>query len=308
MSILGYDLLGDEIKPKNSGIVSDRFIVPPFTILDTKSGLWQERKRAWSGLGIQSELGRDSGVINMKSSADDNIKGEASEPYVSIFDPVLCETHYQWFCPSGGQILDPFAGGSVRGIVAGYLGFDYHGIELRANQVSANKSQSETIKTKKKPVWECGDSTEKLASAPQSDFIFSCPPYGNLEVYSDDPSDISNMDRHAFDAAYKRIIFKSCNKLRENSFACFVVGDYRDKNGNYCNFVSKTIEAFELAGLSLYNESILATSIASASMRVSKQFDVSRKMAKTHQNVLVFVKGDGRKASEKINKSNLVSQ
>jgi hypothetical protein len=29
----------------------------------------------------------------------------------SIFDPVLCEIAYRWFCPQGGTVLDPFAGG-----------------------------------------------------------------------------------------------------------------------------------------------------------------------------------------------------
>ena len=34
----------------------------------------------------------------------------------SIFDPVLTEIAYRWFCPSGGKILDAFAGGSVRAL------------------------------------------------------------------------------------------------------------------------------------------------------------------------------------------------
>ena len=33
----------------------------------------------------------------------------------SIFDPVVCELAYTWFAPVGGVVLDPFAGGSVRG-------------------------------------------------------------------------------------------------------------------------------------------------------------------------------------------------
>jgi hypothetical protein len=32
-------------------------------------------------------------------------------------------------------------------------------------------------------------------------------------------------------------------------------------------------------------------------MRVTKQFTASRKFAKTHQNLLVFVKGDPRRAA-----------
>lgn len=42
--------------------LSERFIVPPFSVLDARQGYWQERKRAWLALGMQSELGRGGGV------------------------------------------------------------------------------------------------------------------------------------------------------------------------------------------------------------------------------------------------------
>src|SRR5271154_2766551 len=48
----------------------------------------------------------------------------------SVFDPVLCEIVYRWFCPYGGLVLDPFAGGSVRGIVASKCGRRYIGMDL----------------------------------------------------------------------------------------------------------------------------------------------------------------------------------
>src|SRR5690242_12336191 len=60
----------------------------------------------------------------------------------SIFDPVLCELAYRWFCPPDGLILDPFAGGSVRGIVASKLGRRYIGIDLSARQIEANRTQA----------------------------------------------------------------------------------------------------------------------------------------------------------------------
>ena len=48
-----------EVKPKiPSNLLIDRFIVPPFSILDTKKGYWRERIRLWKSLGIKSELGR----------------------------------------------------------------------------------------------------------------------------------------------------------------------------------------------------------------------------------------------------------
>jgi hypothetical protein len=59
----------------------------------------------------------------------------------SIFDPVLCELAYRWFSPPAGRVLDPFAGGSVRGIVAAALGRSYVGIDLRVEQIAANRAQ-----------------------------------------------------------------------------------------------------------------------------------------------------------------------
>jgi hypothetical protein len=41
--------------------LADRFGVPPFSVLDARQGYWQDRKRAWLSLGIQSELGRGGG-------------------------------------------------------------------------------------------------------------------------------------------------------------------------------------------------------------------------------------------------------
>jgi hypothetical protein len=43
-------------------LLTDQFIVPPFTVLDARQGYWQDRKTAWLELGIQSELGRGDGL------------------------------------------------------------------------------------------------------------------------------------------------------------------------------------------------------------------------------------------------------
>lgn len=110
-------------------------------------------------------------------------------------------------------------------------------------------------------------------------------------------ADLSNMTWPTFLAAYRDIIAKSCKKLANNRFACFVVGDFRDDRGMYRGFVNETVRAFADAGLELYNEAILVTAVGSAAMRVTKQFDAGRKLCKTHQNILVFCKGDWRKAT-----------
>ena len=53
--------------------LADRFGVAPFTVLDARSGAWQERKRQWLALGIRSELGRGGGS-SLRSGADGKAK------------------------------------------------------------------------------------------------------------------------------------------------------------------------------------------------------------------------------------------
>ena len=223
----------------------------------------------------------------------------ATSSGTSIFDPVLCELAYRWFSPPGGLVLDPFAGGSVRGIVAAKCGREYIGIDLRPEQIAANREQAARICADGiMPAWQVGDSAAVIPALDlAADFVFSCPPYGDLEVYSDDPLDLSTMARGGFLDAYRAIIAAAIGKLKPDRFACFVVGDYRDKKGFYCNFVSETIGAFEAAGARLYNEGILVTAVGSLPIRAGKQFASTRKLGKTHQNVLAFCKGDPRKAT-----------
>jgi hypothetical protein len=294
------DLTGLRLEPiteeEATRSLAERFLVPPFTVLDARQGYWQLRKRAWISLGISSEEGRGE---DLTFHTPEWAKQAGSVMDTSVFDPVLCELAYRWFCPPGGTVLDPFAGGSVRGIVASKLGRRYIGVDLRPEQVEANRAQAEQLHGDIPPVWHVGDSQDirELTGAVEADLVFSCPPYADLEVYSDDARDLSTMEYPEFIRIYRRIIGACVAQLRDDRFACFVVGEVRDKAGHYRGFVPDTIKAFEDAGARFYNEAILVTQAGTLPFRVAKQFEVARKLGKTHQNVLVFVKGDARRAT-----------
>ena len=113
------------------------------------------------------------------------------------------------------------------------------------------------------------------------------------------------MDYDQFKEVYFSIIKKAVAQLKEDRFACFVVGDVRDKKGFYYNFVSDTIQAFKDAGMELYNEIILVNVVGSLAIRVRRQFNGGRKVGKMHQNVLVFYKGDPKKIKENFPELNL---
>lgn len=273
-------------------------MIKPFSILDTRTKEWQDRKRWWiNTYKIQSELGREQTISKTKFWNTD-------ETSVSIFDATLCELMYDWFCPKGGTILDPFAGGSVRGIVAEELGYHYTGIDISETQILANKKQSE------KPNWIVGDSTEVLETLDDEtyDFVFTCPPYYDLEIYSDNENDLSNMDDEDFDDAYANILTESYSKLKDNRFFCIVLSETREvsktgnyKIGKYRNLVAKTIMGCEEIGFSFYNDMVLFNSQHQASKISKTYFDRNRKIVSVHQNVLVFVKGNPDLATEDIN-------
>lgn len=294
----------DEEKPpryneanQNDMSLAERYGMPPFSVLDCRSGAWQERKKAWINLGINSGEGRAHGLLG-GGGLDDLAKNSQKNTNLtgtSVFDPVLTELMYYWFNKPGGSIYDCFAGGSVRGVVAAYLGYNYTGIDLSQEQIAEDVRQAEAIGVS--PRYICDDSlnADKYVADESADMIFSCPPYADLEVYSDNPRDISTMKYPDFLRVYREIISIACRKLKKDRFAVFVVGDVRDKRGVYRNFVKDTQDAFTDCGLAYYNEIILVTQIATGALRAARQFNSGRKVVKTHQNVLVFYKGDLKK-------------
>lgn len=297
--------------------LQSRFTLPPFTQLDARAGWWQDRKRQWADLGLKSEEGRTAKTFAKSEGADEvSQKILALTGGQSIFDPVLCEMAYRWFCPIGGKVLDPFAGGSVRGIVAAVLGRQYLGVDLSADQVKANQVQDLDFRLRRvydepaHPVWLIGDSEDVIGNGigmvgtddwvsvdDDYDFVWSCPPYHDLEKYSDDPADLSNMDWDTFVTKYESIIEYSVDRLSEDRFCGFVIGEIRGPDGFYRHFVQTTIDAFERAGAAYYNEAFLVSPAGTLPLRAAKQFVVSRKLGRTHQTVALFCKGDPRAAA-----------
>ena len=220
----------------------------------------------------------------------------------SEFDPVLCELMYKWLAPENGKIIDPFAGGHVRGTVAGSLGFDYSGVDLSTRQIEENTKKIENLFLTETVHYVNRDSVhiDEIFKGQKFDFLIGCPPYFNLEKYSKAKEDLSNMKWEDFKEKYSEIIKKTCDLLCDDSFACFVVSEVRDKKGVYINFVDFTKDCFLSSGLHFYNEIILLNTASSLALRCGIPFKKSRKVGRQHQNVLIFVKGDPVKATDKL--------
>lgn len=273
----------------NRKLIED-YIVPPFSVFDTKQGYWQKRKSEWNlQLGDGGE-GRAQDLMELDSIAKVQTKTLTG---TSVFDPVLCEILYTWYGDKNALIVDPFAGGHTRGLVASRLGYRYIGTDVSKRQITANRQRAKEL-GEKGATWVEADGIDLAKHVKEkADMLFTCPPYYDLEKYDpENPLDLSNKPNYeAFIEAYSKVLINTYNIIKPNGWAIIVVGNVRDDEGNYYDLVGDTVRIMRGAGYHFYNEAILATAIATATVRARRTFDSGKKLVKTHQNILFFAKG-----------------
>lgn len=146
------------------------------------------------------------------------------------------------------------------------------------------------------------DTSNCLITYPEEfDLVFTCPPYYNLERYSDNKNDLSNLKSYdEFIKRYSKSLSFANRYLKQDSFFVIVVSDVRDKKtGVYYPLVADTIKILQNIGLKYYNEIILYNDTGNLAITSGNYLDKARKVGRQHQNVLVFYKGNTKNIKEK---------
>ena len=268
--------------------LKDDFVVPPFSVLDLKTKEAQNSKAVYHSR-FDSGLGRDQEGLNTHAIAGTMVRG------ISVFHPLVCRFGYENYTNEGDMILDPFCGGSVRGIMAGETGRGYVGFDLRQEQIDENEKQARTTEWsngKVKPKWVCSDSIDidrHLSGDFEADLIFTSPPYSmGLEHYSDKEEDLNNLSLDGFKDKYAEIIRKSLKYLKKDGWSIWIVSDARDKDGFYWGLDSFTTKIHEEEGWGLWNTIIELDPLGNAPQRARGLFDSTRKVVRVHQVILIF--------------------
>jgi len=295
------DLFGKTVIDKKK--LCDWFVVPPFSILNSASKDWQLKKKKWM-LRINDKAQARSNTLrkNKKGGSGEKfmaIKGDTT----SVLDPVMSEIILSWFTEEKHIVFDPFSGDAVFGFVSAFKNRIFRGIELREKQVNFNQTLIDELKTDAIYYCDSSENMDKYIDEESVDFIFSCPPYADLEVYSDLPNDLSNMDYDDFFKTIGIILKNTYSKLKDNRFAVIVMGEVRHKKtGEYLGIIPNVINIMRDAGYKYYNEIILQTPIGNLHMRAGQYMNGNRKIGKMHQNILVFYKGDLNKIKNNFKK------
>jgi DNA modification methylase len=225
-------------------------------------------------------------------------KNTAYTATTSYFNPNLCKIVYSSYCPKNGWIFDPFSS-VVRPYVAKELGYNYIGCEIRKNEcdkiTSILKNTFSSYIDYKNNVSVENIDCRNFSTEMKFDLIFTCPPYWNLEKYSNNPNDMSTIENYDVFLDEMKNVYKKClSFMHDNSYACFVVSDFRDYSNGRKNinrlipFVADMIKTAENAGLVLYDKVILKKPMGTAPSRV-KMWN-TRKTVRIHEELLVFKK------------------
>lgn len=256
----------------------------------TTTTVWQvdeiikRRVRDWRRL--TEETGH-SGARNEVFRADHNSVYTSTH---SVFPAPLMEMIIVRYAGKvGSSILDAFAGGPPRGLVSTIMGHRYTGFEIRQEQIDENEALLKRLKLSG-ATYVNGDG--RFIDIPDYfDCAITCPPYYDLEKYSDGKEDLSNLDSYSeFNGSMSLCAHAHYARLKPGAFACIIVGLFRDKKtGELIDFPAHTVENFREAGFTYWQHIILSKNFASAAVRASNAWK-GRKLVPRHENLLIFRK------------------
>ena len=301
-------------QPLPAKVLHEKYIVPPFSVFNTHQPYFKERMLMWRDMGFCGTNGRvtsNNGLTYDNRRMDKYAKKEKDYEHTfngtSVFNPVVTEVVYKWFVIPGGKVFDPFAGGITRGAMAAALGLDYVGCDINPVQIMSNQREFAGIQQRYKLKGSCvwmNEDCLKFEANTKSDLVFTCPPYYNLEKYTDLEQDLSNCKTYQdFIQRYTSVIELCYNILEDDSFMVWVVSDVRDrKTTEYYGLVADTVKIAQSCGFLFYNEIILYNETGNLAIVSGDYLDKARKVGRQHQNVLVFYKGNTKNIGKKFGK------
>lgn len=229
--------------------------------------------------------------------------GERAEKFRKDHDSVFTGTYsvfpaplVEWIIlryggPEGGRILDAFAGGPPRALVASIMGYQYVGFDVRQEQIDENMKILNRLGLADDVSYVHGDGTKLKGSKEEFDLALTCPPYFNVEVYSDQKDDISSFATYdEFNFAMARCAATHYPLMKSGAFVCITVGNFRDKkSGELIDFRSDTVRNFQEAGFLFWQDVILSKNFGSAAKRSTNAWK-GQKLVARHEHLLVFRK------------------
>ena len=218
----------------------------------------------------------------------------------SIFSPVVMLQALSIYCPAPpARIYDPFGGGGTRAIVAGHLGHEYSGIELRRDESDRVNYHLERLGLNERCCVHEGDSTRMQPGIPDdwADFIFTCPPYWDLEQYKGGPDDLSMQTWSEFGKSLRKCMTECARISKPGTWMAWVVGLHRHSSGplkgQLVPLPQATVDAARQAGWLWMEEAIMVRSsdpnkVGPEIQRLHNATRATGHLSRAHEYIEVF--------------------
>jgi DNA modification methylase len=279
----GFDIAPDPFKT-----AKDKYGIWPTTVWELD---YSDKVRLKLKALIGDSL-EESARADCFTKRDDSSSYYRGKITVSIFNPVVAMYVMNIYAPKTGLVYDPFAGGGTRAIITNKYGLDYLGVELRQQEIDLVKARLERNGVNQGVTLIQGDST----NVPQiqdnvADFLITCPPYYNMEVYNGGPDDLSMCGNYDdFLVGMGQCIRETGRILKPGALSCWVVGLTRghDSDLPLMALNHDISRLHKERGFELKEEVILVHKNNSAVRRVA-MFDLGKRMLiRTHEYLLLF--------------------
>lgn len=281
---ISKDLFGNEVKhlsmQERLGFLPISIWRPDWTIVKELKGLVGDNGET-RVISENSKIFRKGGRYGSKKDSDVNSQS-------SLFNPHLAQMILSAYCPPNAKIYDAFGGGGTRGFIASAMGHNYLGVEIRQDEVDRIRSQQIKLNTFFDIV--CFDSRFYTIENESFDFSYSCPPYYNLEIYSNLEGDMSSANTYSeFLDMLKDSLKVTYLGLKKGSLAIWVVGNFRDNRGNLTHFNGDTIRLATEVGFELHDELVFWGASGASYQRVGN-FQANRRSVRVHEYIIIFKK------------------
>ncbi|SFB75611.1 DNA methylase [Zunongwangia mangrovi] len=222
--------------------------------------------------------GKEWAALSKSVEKYEGRKPDKQKQHGASFPLSLAEQQILIYSKKDQVILDPFLGVGTTIDAAANLGRKSVGIEVDSNFADLASQDIIDPNNHKVICDDCRNMTKHLKKE-SIDFILTSPPYANLlqtikgdfgykwrehsEIkaisnptpYSESNRDLGNLPYDEFMNQLEDIMNKSFEVLKKNSYAVWVVKDYRDlkRKVPYVNFHGDVIKAAENAGFTLWD-------------------------------------------------------
>lgn len=228
----------------------------------------------------------------------------------SIFNPMLAAQLVQAYSQPGDLIIDPFAGGGTRAVIAGLMERGYVGIDVRNDEVVRVNQRLDDLGLMPGSLVSTQDAAQvdwpgtlnatSSGKRRKADMLLTCPPYWNLEVYSEDPADLSTKPTYQeFLDGIEQVAVQSKKGLKNGALAVWVVGEFRHPdNGELLDFPGDVARIHQRHGFWIYDRAVYTHANPQAFWRMGV-FDKTRKLIRVHEHILVMKYGSPNSESVK---------